>query len=252
MDDAYHGAQIPLAFERVSLCDICHGTGARGASSVKRCSRCRGSGRVQFSQGFFSMTQTCTQCGGEGQVIENPCPECRGGGRARKMARLTVKIPPGIYDGATLRIAGQGETGPRGAPSGDLHVHVRVKSDPRFERTEDDLLVERDVDIAEAALGTTVEIAALSGDLTKIKIPAGVGHGATFRIRDKGMPKLHGRGHGDLLVKIRIAVPQGLTAHQRKLLEELARSLRAGHDDGASTERKKDDSGIFKKIFGSE
>jgi molecular chaperone DnaJ len=196
------------------------------------------------------MTQACPVCGGEGQIVENPCKDCRGAGRVRKEVSLKVKIPPGIYEGATLRITGEGEAGPRGAPGGDLYVLVRVKPDPRFERVEDDLLIEQAVDIAQAALGATVEVVTLGGERTKIKIPEGVQHGAQFRVREKGMPKLHGRGRGDLIVKVRVAVPQHLTPSQREHLEALAKSL---HPDGHQNPEGSHDGGsVFKKIFGKD
>jgi molecular chaperone DnaJ len=248
LEDAYHGAQVPLRFDRNAPCKTCHGSGAKPGAQPKRCAQCRGSGRVQFTQGFFSMTQTCPQCGGEGQTIDQPCKDCRGAGRVREAAKLTVKVPPGIYDGATLRISGEGEAGVRGTPAGDLYVSVRVQSDPRFERQEDDLLAERSVDIAQAALGATLEVQTISGDATKIKIPAGVQHGAMFRVREKGMPKLHGRGHGDLIVRVKVAVPKDLNARQRELLEELHRSFHEEHQGGAG----EGDGGVFKKIFGKD
>jgi molecular chaperone DnaJ len=250
LEDAYQGTQLPLKFERVGACQACQGSGARGSSGAKRCPQCRGSGRVQFSQGFFSLAQACPQCGGEGQVIDNPCRDCHGAGRVRRSAQLTVKIPPGIYDGATLRISGEGESGGRGSAVGDLYVLVRVKPDPRFERVEDDLHTEQVVDIVQAALGTAIEVVAISGERSKIKIPHGVQHGAIFRVREKGMPKLHGRGFGDLMVKIKIMVPQDLNERQRRLLEELARSL-YGDGGGPKSSEQKDESGLFKKIFGS-
>lgn len=246
LEDAYKGTQSHLNFNRVEECAACKGSGARGSSGTKRCGQCRGSGRVQFSQGFFSMTQACSQCGGEGQVIENPCKDCHGSGKARKAANLTVKIPPGIYEGATLRISGEGEAGGRGAGAGDLYVLVRVRPDPRFERAEDDLITVQSVDIAQAALGTNLDVPTIEGGTTKIKIPAGVQHGSTFRIHDKGMPKLHGRGHGDLMVKIKISVPQHLTSRQRELLEEFHKTL---HGEGASHA---EGPGIFNKIFGKD
>jgi molecular chaperone DnaJ len=245
LEDAFKGMKFPLHFDRVEACTVCRGTGAKDGSSLKRCSTCRGLGRVQFSQGFFSMTQTCPDCGGEGQRVDNPCRECRGSGRARKHAELTVKIPPGIYDGATLRIPREGEAGGRGVPPGDLYVLVRLKPDLRFEREEDDLKVHADLDIAQAALGATLSVPTLDGEPAQIRVPAGTQHGATLRLSEKGMPKLHGRGRGDLLVQIRITVPQGLDARQKGLLEEFARSLHGDQAQGG-----KDDGGIFKKIFG--
>ncbi len=260
LEQAFHGAQIPLSFERLEVCQTCGGTGAKEGSGLKRCGQCRGSGRVQLSQGFFSLSQTCPACRGEGQIIENPCRTCRGAGRSRKEAKLTVKIPPGVYDGATLRISGEGEAGARGTASGDLYVLVRVKTDPRFERTEDDLISERGINIAEAAVGSSLEISAVDGERLTIKIPAGVQHGAMLRVRGQGMPKLHGKGRGDLLVRVKIEVPKSLTPHQEKLLLELARSLRGEEATGASANgsarrdetHAKDDGGIFRKIFGKE
>jgi molecular chaperone DnaJ len=250
LEEAFNGKRFPLSFDRVELCPTCHGSGAKSGSSLKRCPTCRGMGRVQFSQGFFSMTQACPDCGGEGQRIDNPCRDCRGAGRVRKHAELTVKIPPGIYDGATLRISGEGEAGGRGAPPGDLFVLVRLKTDPRFERVEDDLKLHANIDIAEAALGTTLQVPTMDGEPTTIRIPSGTQHGATLRVREKGMPKLHGRGRGDLLVQVRLTVPHDLTARQKELLEEFSRSL---HGEGKHEgEGGKDDGGIFKKIFGDK
>ncbi len=253
LEEAFSGTQIPLEFERSESCSSCRGTGAKGgASGTRKCSQCRGSGYVQFSQGFFSMRQACPACGGEGQVIEHPCPDCRGSGKIHKHASLKVKIPPGIYDGATLRISGEGEAGSRGSNPGDLYVLVRIKPDPRFERTEDDLTTERLLGIAEASLGTTADVATIDGEKTKIKIPAGTQHGATFRVKEKGMPKLHGRGRGDLLVKIKIEIPRHLNARQQELLEEFQKTEHP-HDNASSP--KDPDSGegssggIFKGFF---
>ena len=249
LEDAFTGAQLPLRFDRNAACKTCKGSGAKAGAQAKRCAQCRGSGRVQFSQGFFSMTQTCPQCAGEGQVIDAPCKDCRGAGRTRETHKVTLKIPAGIYDGATLRITGEGEAGMRGSPSGDLYVAVRVTPDPRFDRHEDDLIAERAVDIAEASLGVTLEIKTIGGDSTHIKIPAGVQHGAMFRVREKGMPKLHGRGHGDLIVKVKIAVPRELTARQRELLEEYQRTL-TEHEHAEKPQGSGES--VFKKIFGKE
>lgn len=245
LEDAFRGTQIPLRFGRAESCGTCRGTGAKPGSGATRCPQCRGQGRVQFSQGFFSMSQTCPQCSGEGQVVEQPCKDCRGQGRSRREAELKVKIPPGIYDGATLRIAGEGEAAPRGGQSGDLYVQVRVKTDPRFERHEDDLSVTTGVDVATAALGGAASVPTVDGEPVKVKIPAGVQAGATFRVREKGMPRLHGRGRGDLLVHVRVDVPRELNARQRVLFEELRSSFQ--------TERPASgDSSVFGSLFGKE
>lgn len=241
LEDAFKGVQLPLHFERVESCGTCHGSGGKPGSGVKRCTQCRGSGRVQVSQGFFAMSQACPRCGGEGQIVEDPCKDCKGQGRVRKDAELKIKIPPGIYHGATLRISGEGEAGPRGAERGDLYLEVHLKSDPRFERHEDDLAVNAHVDIATASLGGTTTVPTIDGEPVTVKISHGTQTGATLRVRDKGMPKLHGRGRGDLLVHVKVEVPRELTARQKELLEEFRKTLDEDH---------KGDGGVFGKIFG--
>ncbi len=245
LDDAFHGLQLPLKFPRVESCATCGGSGAKPGSRLKRCAECRGSGRIQLSQGFFSMTQTCPRCRGEGQIVEDPCRNCNGQGRVRREADLKVKIPPGIYDGATLRISGEGEAAPHGGARGDLYVHVRVKADPRFDRHEDDLKSAVGVDLATAALGGAVEVPTIDGEPVRVKVPSGVQSGAILRVRERGMPRLHGRGRGDLLVSVRVDVPRELTARQRELLEELRKTF---HPDAEG----KGDSGVFGRIFGKE
>jgi len=245
LEDAFKGSQLPLSFGRAEACGTCRGTGAKPGTGAKRCAQCRGQGRVQFSQGFFSMSQTCPGCGGEGQVVEHPCKDCRGQGRVRREAELKVKIPPGIYDGATLRISGEGEAAPHGGQPGDLYVHVKVKADPRFERHEDDLSVTAGVDVATAALGGTADVPTIDGEPVKVKVPAGVQGGATFRVREKGMPKLHGRGRGDLLVHVRVDVPRDLSARQREIFEDLRKSFEAEHTAPGGA-------GVFGRIFGKE
>lgn len=243
LEDAFNGVQLPLQFQRVESCGACHGSGGKPGSGVKRCTQCRGSGRVQVSQGFFAMSQACPRCSGEGQIVEDPCKSCRGQGRVRKDAELKVKIPPGIYDGATLRISGEGEAGPRGSQPGDLYLEVRVKSDPRFERHEDDLSVVAHVDIATAALGGTTTVPTIDGEPVTVKIAHGTQAGAILRVREKGMPKLHGRGRGDQLVHVKVEVPRDLSARQKELLEEFRKTL---HEDGSEK------GGVFGRIFGKD
>jgi len=259
LEDAYQGAQQHLEYERIESCSACGGSGARPGTGLKRCATCRGAGRVQYSQGFFSMSQTCPTCGGAGQIIETPCKDCRGAGTAKKRHKLAVRIPVGVYDGATLRIAGEGEAGARGGPAGDLFIEVHLKPHPKFERDEDDLVFHQRITFPQAALGCTLVVPTLADAKAKIKLPAGVQHGAAFRIQGKGMPKMRGRGFGDLRVKVEVEVPKELTSEQTRLLEAFAKTLDAPQDlpsfegSGGAEERTddpKDDGGIFKKIFG--
>jgi molecular chaperone DnaJ len=244
LEDAFNGVQLPLHFQRVESCETCHGSGGKPGTGVKRCTQCRGSGRVQVSQGFFAMSQTCPRCGGEGEIVEDPCKTCKGQGRVRKEADLKVKIPPGIYHGATLRISGEGEAGPRGGQPGDLYLEIHIKPDPRFERHEDDLSVTAHVDIASASLGGTTTVPTIDGEPVTVKIAHATQTGATLRVREKGMPKLHGRGRGDLLVHVKVEVPRDLTAKQKELLEEFRKTL--------TDEPAKGEGGVFGRIFGKE
>lgn len=262
LEEAYEGTRLPLRYEREEACEPCDGTGAKKGTGLKRCGTCGGTGRVQFSQGFFAMTQACSACGGEGQTVETPCGECRGAGRRRAPHKVTVRIPAGIYDGATLRISGEGEAGGRGGEAGDLYVHVRLKPHPRFARDEDDLVYESRISFPEAALGAKVTVPTISGESSRIRIPPGTSDGSAFRVKGKGMPRLKGRGTGDLIVRVRLEVPKELTAAQRQLLLDLARSMGVGDSlgaDGSAGEKPEDaepedksSGGIFKKFFGGE
>ncbi|MBI5598055.1 MAG: molecular chaperone DnaJ [Elusimicrobia bacterium] len=261
LEEAFEGTRLPLRYEREEGCASCDGTGAKKGTGLKRCGTCGGTGRVQFSQGFFAMTQACSACGGEGQTVETPCADCHGAGRRRSSHKVTVRIPPGIYDGATLRISGEGEAGGRGGEAGDLYVHIRLKPHPRFTRDEDDLVYESRISFPQAALGGKVTVPTIAGEPSRIKIPAGTSDGSAFRVKGKGMPRLKGRGTGDLIVRVRLEVPKELSAKQRQLLLELAQSMgvtdaldgdgggekpeEAGPDDGSS-------GGLFKKFFGGE
>ncbi|MBI4055009.1 MAG: molecular chaperone DnaJ [Elusimicrobia bacterium] len=241
LEEAYHGTQAPLQFERVQACEACGGTGAKAGTGLKRCSTCRGSGRIQYAQGFFSLTQTCNRCQGEGQIIENPCSRCQGNGKVRRRAELKVRVPPGIREGTSLRIAGEGEVGGFGAPPGDLYVLVQIRRHPTFERLEDDLLIEKKISFPHAALGTLLEIATLNQEKAKIKVPAGTQSGTVFRVREMGMPRLQRRGYGDLMVKILVEIPQDLTERQRELLQEFSKTL--GEEESSSPR------GFFKRAF---
>ncbi|OGR58238.1 MAG: molecular chaperone DnaJ [Elusimicrobia bacterium GWA2_69_24] len=261
LEEALAGVRRPIAYDRVELCGTCEGSGAKPGSGLKRCAACGGAGRVQFSQGFFSMTQPCSSCGGEGRLIEIPCRPCGGSGRVQKGHKVTVRIPPGIYDDATLRISGEGEAGQRGGEKGDLYVHIRIAPHPRFHREEDDLIFDKSISFAQAALGATVSVPTLGGENARIRIPAGTHEGMTFRIKGKGMPRLRGRGEGDLLVRVKIDIPKELDARQQGLLREFARSLGEEFPGDAAPEaceapvedpEVREKKNIFKKIFGGE
>ena len=152
LEEAFTGVKLPVNFERTEVCQECDGTGARGKTGIKKCPTCRGSGRVQYSQGFFAFSQACPECGGQGEVISAPCKACGGAGRQKKNASINIKIPAGVEEGAVLRVSGGGDAGLRGGESGDLYIQVRLKHHPHFERDGRDLVYECQVALWQAAL----------------------------------------------------------------------------------------------------
>lgn len=240
LEQAYHGTQNTLQYGKNETCHACHGTGAKPDSGLKRCGTCRGTGRVQYVQGFFSMAQQCPDCGGRGEVIVKPCGECSGSGWVARQASITVKIPPGVDNGTTLRITEAGHAGPARSPYGDLYVEVSVKEDPRFERDGASLVYRQRVSFPQAALGCEVELPSFSDEKPKLSIPAGTQHGTVFRLKEKGMPQLgSSRRKGDMMVRVEVEVPRHLSSRQKELLQELHKSLEAGEGDD----------GFLKKIF---
>lgn len=219
-DDSLHGVQVRVPVDKPDTCDVCHGSGARPGTTPKVCPDCQGRGVVAQNQGFFALSQPCPRCHGQGTIIEHPCAGCRGTGVQHKTRRYAVKIPAGVKDGSKIRIKGKGEAGLRGGPSGDLYVRVHVEEDDLFVRRGDDVVLDIPVTVAEAALGTSVKIPTPDGGRVSLKVPAGSQDGRTLRVRGKGAPKLRG-GQGDLLVKLRVRIPEKLTKEQKHLFEKL-------------------------------
>ncbi len=223
-DDSLRGAAVRVPVEKPDTCDACHGTGAKAGTTAKICPDCEGRGVVAQNQGFFALSQPCPRCLGNGTIVEHPCPTCGGSGVRTRTRRYSVKVPAGVKDGTRIRIKGKGEAGLRGGPAGDLFVVVRVEPDHLFTRRGDDLVLEVPVTLSEAALGTKVKVPTPGGGGVSLKVPAGSQDGRTLRVRGKGAPKLKG-GHGDLLVRLRISVPEKLSKEQKQLLEKLGATL---------------------------
>ncbi|MBS7632444.1 molecular chaperone DnaJ, partial [Candidatus Bathyarchaeota archaeon] len=228
LEEAAKGVEKEITVPRVEKCTICNGTGASPGTSPKKCSRCKGSGRIQNVRrnGFATFVQVtpCPTCGGRGAINESPCKNCRGTGLEKKERRITVKIPPGIDEGYQLRLKGEGETPPNGGPPGDLYVQIQIAPHKYFKRDGDDLLFNLSVGFPQAALGAEVAVPTLDGD-TLVKIRPGTQPGEIIRVREKGMPRFRRYGRGDLLVRVDLTVPEKLTQRQRALLEELAREF---------------------------
>ena len=220
LEEAYSGKKQDIKFSTTEKCNTCKGNGSKPGHSPGQCSMCGGNGRVRSNQGFFTVQQTCPQCAGAGEEITHPCNDCSGQGNKQTSKKLSVTIPKGVDDGTRIRLAGKGEAGSRGGASGDLYLFINVNSHELFKRSEENLFFEFPVSIADAALGTTIEIPTIDGGKAKIKIPDGTQSGKQFRLRGKGMPYIRGSGNGDLYVQINTEVPISLNKEQKELLEK--------------------------------
>jgi len=227
--EATKGVAMPLRLTSPAPCTNCHGSGARPGTSPKVCPNCNGSGVISRNQGAFGFSEPCTECRGSGSIIEHPCQECQGTGVTTRTRTINVRIPPGVEDGQRIRLAGQGEAGLRGAPSGDLYVTVHVKSDKVFGRDGDDLTVTVPVAFHELALGATLSVPTLEGKVG-VRVPKGTSDGRILRVRGRGVPKRSG-GHGDLLVTVKVAVPPTLEGEAAEALEAYAKAERASGFD---------------------
>src|SRR2546429_6348135 len=221
-EDSLRGLETKIPVEVTTACRECGGTGAQPGTSPVICPECNGRGVVSESQGLFALSQPCPRCRGNGTVIEKPCANCGGTGRERRTKRYTVKIPAGVKDGTRIKLKGKGEAGYGGGPAGDLYVVTRVEPSKLYERRGNDLVVDVPVTYAEAVLGATVEVPTPEGTVS-LKVPAGSEPGKLLRIRGRGAPKPKGGGHGDLLARLKLAVPKKPTKAERELVEQLAK-----------------------------
>ena len=220
LEEAFSGKKQDIKFSTSEKCDTCSGTGSKPGHQAGTCSMCGGHGQVRSSQGFFTVQQTCPQCAGAGEEITHPCSSCSGQGKKQASKRLSVTIPKGVDDGTRIRLSGKGEAGSRGASSGDLYLFINVHSHDLFKRSDENLFFECPVSIADAALGTSIEIPTIDGGKAKIKIPSGTQSGKQFRLKGKGMPYMRGNDFGDLYVQVNTEVPIFLNKKQKELLEK--------------------------------
>ncbi|MBV6658615.1 MAG: molecular chaperone DnaJ [Devosiaceae bacterium] len=219
LEEAFEGKTVDLVLPVSTVCGTCSGSGAKPGTQPTTCGTCGGLGKVRMSQGFFAMERTCPTCGGRGEVIKDPCETCNGTGRVTEERTLSVSIPAGIDDGNRIRVAGEGEAGVRGAPSGDLYIFVSIKPHAIFQRDGADLFCRAPISVVTAALGGAFEVPALDGGRARVKVPEGTQTGKQFRLRGKGMPILRQRDMGDMYVQVMVETPQNLTKRQRELLE---------------------------------
>ncbi|MGD2053573.1 MAG: molecular chaperone DnaJ [Gammaproteobacteria bacterium] len=224
LEDAVAGTSVNIRVPTLVACETCEGTGAKKGTSATTCSTCGGVGQVRMQQGFFSVQQTCPNCRGQGTTISDPCPACHGQGRIQQHRTLSVKVPAGVDNGDRIRLAGEGEAGEQGGPSGDLYVQIQVMPHPIFRREENDLMCEMPISIGTAALGGELEVPTLNGRL-KLKIPAETQSGKVFRMRGKGVKSVRGGMTGDLLCRVNIETPVNLNGRQKELLREFEESI---------------------------
>jgi molecular chaperone DnaJ len=220
LEEAYEGKKQDIKFSTTEKCNTCKGNGSKPGFSPDRCTTCGGNGKVRSNQGFFTVQQTCPQCAGSGEEITNPCKDCSGQGNTQASKKISVTIPRGVDDGTRIRLAGKGEAGTKGGATGDLYLFVNVHSHDLFKRSDENLFFEFPISIADAALGTTIEIPTIDGGKAKIKIPDGTQSGKQFRLKGKGMPYMRGSGNGDLYVQVNTEVPISLNKAQKELLEK--------------------------------
>lgn len=223
-EEAAFGVKKEVTLDQYVPCERCQGNGAEPGSQPIRCNTCHGRGQVVHGQGLFLVSTACPDCHGQGVKQTNPCTECRGEGRARARRTVNINIPPGFDDGMSLRYAGEGEPGAMGGPPGDLYVAVRVRPHAHLKRDGEDLICEVNINMVEAALGTTITVDGLEGP-EKVDIPKGTQPNDVLTLKKKGVPTLRGNGRGNLHVVCRVEVPRSLTSKQRKLLEEFAETF---------------------------
>jgi molecular chaperone DnaJ len=227
-EEAAFGVEKEIEFSRDEVCTTCRGTGAEPGTSPVRCKTCDGRGEVsQVRQSFLGpMVQvtTCPTCNGQGEVITTPCPTCRGRGLERKTVHKTVSFPPGVDSGTQMRLAGEGSPGIFGGPNGNVYVEIQVRPHKFFRRKGNNIQLDLNINMAQAALGDEIEVPTLDGP-QKLTIPAGTQPGRIFTLKGKGIPNLRSSGRGDEHILVNVEVPTRLTTEQRDLLEQLAKTL---------------------------
>jgi len=227
-EESIFGIEKEIEITRDEVCETCAGRGAEPGTSPVRCTTCNGTGEVrqvrQTLLGSMVQVSTCPTCNGQGETIATPCHTCSGRGLVRRTRKKVVSVPAGVDNGNQIRLAGEGQPGVNGGPNGNLYLIIQVMQHKYFRRRENDVLLDLNINIAQATLGADVEVPTVDG-LAKLKIPMGIQPGKVLRMRGKGVPHLRGNGRGDQLVVVNVEIPKTLTAEQRKLFEQLANSL---------------------------
>jgi len=239
LEDAFSGSQKTINVPTSVACEECHGSGAESGAEPQTCPTCSGMGKVRAQQGFFTVERTCPTCSGMGQIIKNPCKKCGGAGRVEKERSLSINIPAGVETGTKIRLAGEGEAGLRGGPTGDLYIFIEVAEHSLFQRDGANLYCRVPVSMSAAALGGDIEVPTIDGGRSRVKIPAGSQSGRQMRLRHKGMPALRGGGQGDMFIELAVETPVNLTTRQKELIREF---------DKLSEDNNPESSSFFSKV----
>lgn len=241
LEDAFHGKQAQVHVPTSIACEPCNGSGAEPGSTPDTCPTCQGMGKVRAQSGFFTIERTCPACGGQGQVIANPCRTCGGAGRVQRDKTLSVNIPKGVEDGTRIRLAGEGEAGLRGGPTGDLYIFLSVGDHHLFRRDGAHIYCRVPLSMVTAALGGNIEVPTLDGGRVNVAIPEGTQTGKQFRLRGKGMPILRRQGAGDMYIQAVVETPVNLNRKQKEL-------LRAFNEEGDVARTSPDSAGFFARV----
>lgn len=221
-EEAAKGVDKELAITNYVTCSVCNGRGASSPKGIKSCTQCGGRGQVFEQRGFFNMTMTCPTCHGEGKIVTDPCKNCHGEGVVKEKQHVKIHIPAGVDSGMRLKMSGYGDAGQGGGPPGDLYVFITVEPHDIFERQGNDLVLDLPISFTEAALGCKKEVPSLFNHTCRITIPEGTQNGKVFRVKGEGFPNVHGHGKGDLLVRLFVETPTGLSERQKQLLQEFS------------------------------
>ncbi|AWN35288.1 molecular chaperone DnaJ [Methylobacterium radiodurans] len=240
LEEAFTGKTETIRIPTSITCETCAGSGAKPGSKPRTCSTCGGYGRVRAAQGFFAIERTCPNCHGRGEIVDDPCSACAGAGRVNRERTLSINVPAGVDDGLRIRLAGEGESGLRGGPAGDLYVFLSIKPHDFFQRDGADLFCRVPISMVTAALAGEITVPVIDGSQTQVRIPAGTQTAKQFRIKGKGMPVLRSREVGDLYIQVFVETPQNLTKRQRELLQEF--------DKTASDDNHPESTGFFSKV----
>ncbi len=239
LEEAFAGSQKTINVPTSVGCEECNGTGAESGAEPQTCPTCSGMGKVRAQQGFFTVERTCPTCSGLGQIIKNPCKACTGAGRIEKERSLSVNIPAGVETGTKIRLAGEGEAGLRGGPTGDLYIFIEVREHTLFQRDATQLYCRVPVSMASATLGGDIEVPTIDGGRSRVKIPSGSQSGRQMRLRGKGMPALRGGGPGDMYIELAVETPVNLSSKQKELMREF---------DNLGENNSPDSSNFFTKV----